>query len=705
MNRRLRNALLLVALAGWVSACARPARAEEIADHFGTAAPAAAQDVPDSVHYAVKSTNNNLLGILITNYGFIGNNFVSRSPSMEYPLGSGFDHLVRGGLWIGARAIDDLGAFTGVSTAAIDGTAGSSAQAGTEYTPACLDIRERSSLPKSPSFDPEAVSQEDMIAFYRDQPARQFSPENHRPLNVLVRQENYDWSFAGYAHLVIFHYVVTNVGLPLRNVYVGVYNELASGDKKLCSSMPPSSGGCLKGGWFRKKWVQYDDSLRLFREHYCFNLPVSGGCDSADVPYWAGYRLLGAKVGAGKVSVLADTSYHVTMAAWKYSLGDTARDEDVERYAIMSSGLIQDLSGPDFQPYSGDPCELIAVGPFKQIDPGDSISVDFAFVCGAEVASIQEHSRLAQRAYDLDYVIPVPPPSPTARLVAREHALDIYWNGDKPESFEDRTSPVLKDFEGYRVYAGEDRFDLGPTEVGNAIVLRNLVAQLDRSDAPHDTTGFNTGLDSAYIRDKETGDRDSVRFLPDTTWYKYKYTITGLRDGFKYFAAVTAYDLGTSEIEPLESGVTQNKAMAIPGPASGEAASELGDKVVVFPNPYRVEGLWDVQRRVRDHYLWFTNLPRRCHLRIYTLSGDLVFETAFDGSAYAGGGARGVYDPSRDSDVAAPALSGTTYAWNMITREGQAAATGLYLFSVEDLSSARKPAVGKFLIVKSDREQ
>lgn len=358
MSRRLRNALLLVALAGWVSTCPRPARAEDLVDHFGPAVPAAAQDVPDSVRYAVKITNNNLLGITITNYGFIGNNFVSRSPSMEYPLGSGFDHLVRGGLWIGAQAIDDLGAFTGVSTAAIDGTAGSSAQAGTEYTPACLDIRERSSLPNSPVFDPQSVSEEDMIGFYRDQPARQFSPENHRPLNVLVRQDNYDWSFADYAHLVIFHYVITNLGLPLRNVYVGVYNELASGDKKLCSSMPPSASGCLKGGWFKKKWVQYDDSLRLFREHYCFNLPITGGCSLADVPYWAGYRLLGAKAGADTASVLADTSYRVTMAAWKYSPGDTARNEDVERYAIMSLGPDPGPLGPGLPALCGRPVRV-----------------------------------------------------------------------------------------------------------------------------------------------------------------------------------------------------------------------------------------------------------------------------------------------------------------------------------------------------------
>ncbi len=188
--------------------------------------------------------------------------------------------------------------------------------------------------------------------------------------------------------------------------------------------------------------------------------------------------------------------------------------------------------------------------------------------------------------------------------------------------------------------------------------------------------------------------------LMDGIHYKYRYRIPGLKNGFKYFCAATSYDLGTSEIESLESGISQNKTLAIPGPAPGEKDN---GKVYVYPNPYRVEAKWDQGRQVRDHYLWFTNLPERCTLRIYTLSGDLVYQTHFVGAEYHGEQARGVFNPSSELDVDPPTLSGTTFAWNMITGQGQAAATGLYLYSVEDEAS-HKSAVGKFLIVKSDRE-
>ena len=124
---------------------------------------------------------------------------------------------------------------------------------------------------------------------------------------------------------------------------------------------------------------------------------------------------------------------------------------------------------------------------------------------------------------------------------------------------------------------------------------------------------------------------------------------------------------------------------------------------MVFPNPYRVEARWDQGKLVRDHYLWFTNLPERCTLKIFTLSGDLVFESEFDGRSYHAEGSRGVYDPRSELDVDPPTLSGRTFGWNLITRQGQAAASGLYLFTVEDHAGGERH-VGKFLVVKSDRE-
>jgi len=640
----------------------------------------------DSIRFSTRVTDNNLMGLTITNYGFVGNNFVSRAPSMEYPLGLGYEHMVRGGLWVGGVALNDTGAFyQNVVTAALDGSQGSSSAAATEFTPAGLEIGVRSTLRNNRFFNPLAVSELDYVSEYSDRPAKQAlnNNEDHTPMDILVRQENYAWSFSDFQNFVIFHYVIRNLGRPLHSLWVGFYAEMASGNKNAYPTWPPSSSSG-PGSWYNRKWLQYDDSLRMIREHYCSRLTVPDNCIFEAVPYWAAVKVLTPPDEAA--------GQKITLAAWDYSPGDAIRDEDVERYAIMSTGAVQDLSLMELQPESGDPVTLIAIGPFHPpsdpLAPGDSLVVDFAILGAnsrvtpptsppsASIALLHRYAATAQRAYDRQYDVPVPPPSPGFHVVARDGALDFYWD-DFPETEPDSTSTVIYDFEGYRLYVGEQ-----PGEF-------KRLAQFDLAAPPHDTTGFNTGLDAVRL--------DTPVEIDGRTFH-YRYTVPSLRNGFKYYCAVTSYDLGSDEIESLESGVTQNDIVAIPGPAPGER----GEGITVFPNPYRVEALWDQGRLVRDHYLWFANLPERCTLRIYTLSGDLVFETEFDGNRYRGEGARGVFDPAQVG-TSAPTLSGTTFGWDLITSEGQAAATGLYLYSVE--APGRDRAVGKFLIVKSDREQ
>jgi hypothetical protein len=655
-----------------------PARAAREDHPISTARPEAALDE----QFTTKTLTKNRVGLTITNYGFVGNNFVTRSPSFEYPYPSGFEHMVRGGIWIGAIGRDENTGldFAGVSSAAVDASQGSGGQNGTEFSPNQSTIDVRSSDQRDPTYDPTAVSQRDFITSFRDYPPKYSGDvgEPPRPLNVVVRQENYAWNFSDFAHFAILHYVIKTTGLPLRDVWVGFYSELASGNRNAYSCWGPSSGCSSVGGWYSKKLFAWDDSLRLEREHFCFGQPVPNGCKFENVPFAVGIKLL----------TPPDTArgQKVTFAAWNYNPGDDTRDEDIERYAIMSTGTATQLTTPDLQQQTGDPVTLLAVGPFARLDPGDSIVVDFALVGGAaprdtSVVDIHQHARVAQRAFDEHYQIPNPPPSPLLKVVSRERALDLFWEAS-PETTVDRTSPDTLDFEGYRVYIGEEK---------DRLDLRRL-AQFDISRTPHDTTGFNTGLGAIRL---------PTPIVIDGVTYQYKYSIEGLKDGFKYFVAVTSYDLGSNQTESLESGQTDNQVLAIPGPTIAEKPG--GGGVTVFPNPYRVEASWDRGTLVRDHYLWFANLPSQCTIRIYTLSGDLVFETFFDGSTYAGGSARGIYDPVTDKDVAAPTLSGTTFGWNMITQKGEAAATGLYLYSVEPKGGGKR-TVGKFLIVKSDRE-
>jgi hypothetical protein len=320
------------------------------------------------------------------------------------------------------------------------------------------------------------------------------------------------------------------------------------------------------------------------------------------------------------------------------------------------------------------PIEMISVGPFPEIPPDSTITVDFAFVGGREFVDLAAHAAFARYAFEQQYRLPSPPPSPRLHVRAKDESIELLWD-DVSERTPDDTSPAPGgiDFEGYRVYVGRDRNDL------------SLVAQFDVPD----TVGFDTGFDAIRLPAPEIIEGDTVR---------YHYTVPGLRDGITYTVAVTAYDVGDVQVGSLESGLNENKQIAVPNPAPGERSG-----VTVYPNPYKVEAVWDAGQLVRDHYLWFANLPARARLRIFTLAGDLVLDVDFDGATYDGSNARGLYDPGVDIDTPPPTLSGASYAWDLITRQGQAAASGLYIYAVEDRESG-KVERGKFLIVKSDRE-
>lgn len=663
--KRSRSLFFVIGLLGGL-ASGRVASAAE--DHPIWADPAASLRsqqalASDSIAYAARVMSGNKVGLTLTNYGFLGSNFSSAAPSFEYPLGSNHMHQVRGGPWIGAISADENGAFVGVTIAAQDGSAGSSSAGTGEFTPAGTYIAARSNLINNRYYDPHAISELDFISSYSDRPANQL--RKHRPLGVIVNQYAFEWSFSDYAHFVIFHYVIKNDGPPLRDVWFGLYNELASGDLTGQAQLPPS-------GYFSKKWLTWVDSLNMVTERYCINQPFPTGCNNRNVPQIAAVKLLGCIPGNVKDS----TDKRVTFASWSYAPGSPARDVDSLKYQIMTTGeKVSLVPMPDsLAPSSGDPVELIAVGPFTTVNPGDSISVDFAYIGGLTDAEVAHRAVVAQRAYDLHYIVPQPPPSPNLKLVVRGNAIDCYWEGS-PENVVDPTSPIGKDFEGYRVYIGHDRDSL------------SIVGQFDLAAPPNDTTGFNTGLGAIRL---------ATPVVFDGVAYQYKFTIDHLRDGFKYFAAVTSYDTGDPNIESLESGFAQNEVMTVTGPSPGER----GGGVSVFPNPYRVEASWDRGAQARDHYLWFTNLPSECTIEIFTLAGDRIYSTEFNGSTYDGSNARGIFTPGTGINSI---LSGTTFGWDLITRQGQACATGLYLWSVRDKNTGARQT-GKVLIVKSDRE-
>ncbi len=271
------------------------------------------------------------------------------------------------------------------------------------------------------------------------------------------------------------------------------------------------------------------------------------------------------------------------------------------------------------------------------------------------------------------YILPSPPPSPNLVVVPGDRKVSLYWD-DLPENYED---PITreKDFEGYRIYSSPKTFESSEDAT--------LLAQFDVKDSIG--FGYETGF-------------EAVRY--DTTIdgqeYHYRFVNYNLLNGWsgKYFYSITSYDKGNpaNKLQSMESSINENLTYAVPGkPPSIDSER----KIYVYPNPYKAGALWDGSG-TRDRLIWFANLPARATIRIYSLAGDLIDEIKHDAASYNGS------DISRLSQGVASqktVYSGGEHAWDLITMQNQAVATGLYLYSVKD-DDSEDIYTGKFLVIK-----
>lgn len=206
-------------------------------------------------------------------------------------------------------------------------------------------------------------------------------------------------------------------------------------------------------------------------------------------------------------------------------------------------------------------------------------------------------------------------------------------------------------------------------------------------------------LDSAFTTDTFLVNPSSG----DTTWYnggeltvdgnnfkhfEYEYTLRNLLASQLHYVSVTAFDFGAPEsgLDALESSLLFNVVAEYPqNTFEAIAANDL--KVVVYPNPYRIDGNYRAQgyegrikndlpdERVRA--INFTNLPPVCTIRIFTIDGDMVREINHN---TAPGDPRSMHEP-----------------WDLVTRNVQMVVSGIYYWTVE--SPDGDTQVGKLVVI------
>ncbi len=340
-----------------------------------------------------------------------------------------------------------------------------------------------------------------------------------------------------------------------------------------------------------------------------------------------------------------------------------------------------------------------------------------------------------------DFSGPPPPNPPQLRFSASPGRVEVRWNGKDSEEGQDPFS-FLRDFEGYRVYMGnqlllsefalltsfdfEDfnryrhnrsfdppRWEL--TEVPFTLdSLRTLYGENfdpslypnagDSLEVPDENAAYyftpqdynrqvlgEAGSISKRFPNAQKGDMIWEPELNDSVdaYYEYEYIIDGLLPSRPVYFAVTTIDFGNpaTSLAALESSPLANAIEVYPVNSNDRVESE-NLEVTVFPNPYRIDGGYleagyeqlttAAPSPERARRLHFANLPSAATIRIYTLDGDMVREMQHPCNC-----------PLQEGE--------SMMAWDLITRNTQAAVSGIYLYTVESVLGTQ---VGKFVIIK-----
>jgi hypothetical protein len=689
--------------------------------------------------FSEKTTSASNVRLNVTNVGTYGNAFRgykdgSGSPSCEYPAGSGIEHLFEGGFWIGG-ILD--GGQVAVSTSAYDASTGySTGKAGFEFTaPLNSSILTRSTLPDDPNYNTKAVSHEDFVTQITDKnlliPGTNVPIQLHTlPLNVDVKFETYNWNYSFSNFFVILNYTITNSGTStIDSMYFAVWQNNVVRNINITAA---GSGGAA---FYNKGGNGYLDSLFM---GYRFDA-------TGDIGYtesYIGEKFLGAEDKNGFHHPQIEKGFKVHYNVWEFN--NTSNpifflpSSDQARYIKLTSGLNYSPcwkqngnQNPDCgaQSYSdqlnnsGNRADLLSVGPFHNVKPGEVIKVTFALVLAKKFEdgrptaennytqqfNLRTNASWAQTAYngeddnfngkldagedaDADgkisrFILPAPPSVPKTLVNAGDHRIDIFWSDNAESSID----PITKerDFEGYRIYMARFGYDVA----GNNDLQENLVKIADfdtRGNRLFNETSFDAVKlnPSEFIIDPETGDT-----------FKYHYVLNNVSNGWQYAISLTAYDRGNkqSNLEPLESSILGNNNRVFPGKLANPDLKN--NKPFVYPDPYYSGAAWEgiSSFQEQSRKLYFANLPAQCKIRIYTLAGDFIDEINHDQN-YNGSDTRwfstfGAENQDKNT------FTGGEHAWDLLSQQSQIIARGFYIFTVEDLKTG-KTFKGKFLIIK-----
>ncbi len=295
--------------------------------------------------------------------------------------------------------------------------------------------------------------------------------------------------------------------------------------------------------------------------------------------------------------------------------------------------IVENLSNNDINP--DDP------NTFRPIF--DGLQVVFDNIERASVDSVKWASNQQYIETSPWSTLPFPPASDYAIIFgSADEVLDtVLWN----TPFAERPAP----FKAIKLPSGE----------------RVQILVLEDGNSRDDTLNY---LDDISFYEANVPGRPVGLSIP--TWaFEFSWDTTLVKHtGYPFTPGDTLY---FRTFKPFEDG-DEFTFTAADFSEEVELTDEDLKRIKVVPNPYMVSAQWEQSEY--EKRMLFTNLPTKCEISIFTLTGEFVNKVVHDNE----------YDDSE--------------AWDLTTINRQEVAPGLYVFTVE-LSDGRTH-IGKFAIIR-----
>jgi len=280
--------------------------------------------------------------------------------------------------------------------------------------------------------DYAAIGQQMFSCMYKDDtPEAVQQISDHYPLNLLIQQRSFQWSTASINEFVGFDFRIINSGdQRLKELYIGFFSDTDAGpkgadqywtddlvgwasiDTTVVDLQSPDGGGCSAVN------LKIDTA-------FMWDAPDNGtNITGGDVPGVFGSLFLGHTT--DDTGERAPQSVGLTTVAWFSSSGQNSDPQnDEERYLLLSRGTKpgRNATKPDDYRY------VIAAGPFSQLDPGESLEFQTAYVIGDGQGGFRTNAVNAQRVYDGAYVDA--DKNPNTGRDGQERCLQVLRPGDE----------------------------------------------------------------------------------------------------------------------------------------------------------------------------------------------------------------------------------------------------------------------------------